>query len=248
MSLIDEALKRAQAAQNDPARGGLPAHAPLPLPDRSRAQSRQAVRTLFLVLLPAVLLAGVVAVLARRSDEAAQDRERAAAAAPTAPPTVHLPETEAPERDPAGSLAAPAPIDADLTWQAPSRAHRDPTPRDVFEEPVAAPRPPTRDPVSIVPVEAAAPMVASASPMIVQSEQPRRPAARGKPVVRETVLASGARIVLDGIVFSEESPAAVINGRVVSAGSFVDGVEVVRIRQDRVELKDGATIIVVLLK
>ena len=88
-----------------------------------------------------------------------------------------------------------------------------------------------------------------AGPSVTSIEEPRtRSPARGRSFVREGLLSSGGRIVLDGIVYSEDHPAAVINGRVVSTGSFVDGAEVLRIRPDRVELKDGSATIVVSLR
>ncbi|MBC8646555.1 MAG: hypothetical protein H7X85_05300 [Thermoanaerobaculia bacterium] len=93
------------------------------------------------------------------------------------------------------------------------------------------------------------PMVASGSPMIVRAEEARpAPPARGRSFVREGTTPSGARLTLDGIVYSDASPAAVVNGRVVSVGSFVEGCEVVRIRPDRVELEDRGSTIVLLLK
>ncbi len=56
-----------------------------------------------------------------------------------------------------------------------------------------------------------------------------------------------ARLELEGIVYAEGSPMALINGRVVAPGGYVEGYTVVRIERDRVELKgDDGTIILTL--
>ena len=48
---------------------------------------------------------------------------------------------------------------------------------------------------------------------------------------------------LQGILWDEKNPSAVINGRVVSVGSKIDGNLVVEIKQDRVTLNNGFDII-----
>jgi len=60
-------------------------------------------------------------------------------------------------------------------------------------------------------------------------------------------LAGGGKITLDGIVFSEVSPVAVLNGRVLPVGGFVEGYTVVQILPDRVELEaDGLRVLLTL--
>jgi len=57
-------------------------------------------------------------------------------------------------------------------------------------------------------------------------------------------LPGGAKITLDGIVFSDTTPVAVLNGRVVSPGGFIEGYTVSQIQPDRVELeRDGTRIL-----
>jgi hypothetical protein len=60
-------------------------------------------------------------------------------------------------------------------------------------------------------------------------------------------LPGGVKITLDGIVFSEESQVAVVNGRVLPVGGLVEGYEIVQILPDRVELeRDGARVVLTL--
>jgi len=60
-------------------------------------------------------------------------------------------------------------------------------------------------------------------------------------------LAGGGKITLDGIVFSEASPVAVLNGHVLPVGGFVEGYTVAKILPDRVELEaDGSRVLLTL--
>lgn len=56
-------------------------------------------------------------------------------------------------------------------------------------------------------------------------------------VLRNT--ASGAGLMLGGIMWDKENPMAIINGRIVKTGDNVGGNIVVDIRQDSVILNDG---------
>jgi hypothetical protein len=59
--------------------------------------------------------------------------------------------------------------------------------------------------------------------------------------VREAPLPGGGTLRLDGIAWSETTPAAVINGQIVGPGERVHGVRVVRVERDRVVVEiDGA--------
>lgn len=104
---------------------------------------------------------------------------------------------------------------------------------------------------------------ASASPEIVRRPAPSRtiipkpasrapaPPQRGAGGTRASSPAGGGpasasgKLELGGIVFSEGNPVALINGRVVSAGSYVDGYEVVRVEATSVELRaeDGKKVV-----
>jgi hypothetical protein len=50
-------------------------------------------------------------------------------------------------------------------------------------------------------------------------------------------LPGGGKITLDGIAYSETSPIAVVNGKIVAPGGYVEGFTVVKILPDRVELE-----------
>ena len=78
--------------------------------------------------------------------------------------------------------------------------------------------------------------------------RPHSPAnAQGRSYLGEMPLAGGGKITLDGIVFSETSPVAVLNGRVLPVGGFVEGYTIVKILPDRVELEaDGARVLLTL--
>jgi hypothetical protein len=67
------------------------------------------------------------------------------------------------------------------------------------------------------------------------AERQRPPAAAARTYVGSLVAPGGARIELGGIVFSE-SPVALLNGRVLSVGGFIEGLRIVAIEENRVEL------------
>jgi len=93
---------------------------------------------------------------------------------------------------------------------------------------------------------------ASASPRISGDERPRtaeptKPASRTR-TFAGTASLPGGKLELEGIVFSDANPTALINGRVVAPGSYVEGYTVVRIEPNRVELTDDRERIVLTLK
>jgi hypothetical protein len=93
---------------------------------------------------------------------------------------------------------------------------------------------------------------ASASPRVAGDERPPRqetpkPASRTRTFVGTAALVTG-KLELEGIVFSDTNPTALINGRVVAPGSYVEGYTVVRIEATRVELTDDRERIVLTLK
>ena len=235
MSLIDEALKRAasEAARRDAAKGVLPPFAPpLPLPDRRRP------------LWPVWAAAGVVLLAAgglllrRGSDRRAPEAPRAArpAARSTAPasPTG----TATPSRSPTAAAAARPPVSSGMS--------RSPSPGRTQVRAAAAVSPspsPVRElPQAVVTPAAALPLPdASGSPRVRSGARPTpaptRPRLPAQTFGREAALPGGGKLELGGIVFSAENPVALINGRVVGPGSFVDGFEVVRIEETQVELE-----------
>ena len=263
MSLIDDALKRAQSAQGasapEPGRGG---HTPLPLPDPHRGLRRRLGRNGALALIPVAVAAVVFLIVWWRPEKESPPRERSGLALPASALT---PTPEAVGATEETTPRLPADISMEVFVPPPAYESRETvakSPQGVEPAPAPAPAPapvqvtrdlapaPRETGVSVTRIEPPSPpMVASGSPMIVRAEEARpAPPARGRSFVREGTAPSGARLTLDGIVYSDTSPAAVVNGRVVSVGSFVEGCEVTRIRPDRVELEDRGATIVLLLK
>lgn len=232
-------------------------------------------RNALLALIPVAAAAAVLLIVWRPQEETRRSEPSALAlpAEATAKPAVRVTPEITPRRPPDISLEVfvpPPAADPRETFSKsppaeepaapPAAAAPPPAPAPVLRE-VSDPAP-RESGVSVTRIEPPGPpMVASGSPMIVRSEQalpfeepqPSQgarpsPPARARSYVGAATAPSGARLTLDGIVYSDENPAAVVNGRVVSVGSFVDGCEVVRIRPDRVELDDGGSRIVLLLK
>jgi hypothetical protein len=84
-------------------------------------------------------------------------------------------------------------------------------------------------------------------------------AARSSPAAESTVIApgdylrrvdfpDGSKLELGGIVYSETSPFAYLNGRLVGVGEFVEGRRIDRIERDRVHLSGDAGAITLRLK
>lgn len=221
MSLIDDALKRAQAAHQEERRKDAPAPpwTPAPLPDR-----RRGLRARPYVLAGAFLaVLGVGAFLALNRPPRTRDARIPAGPAPAASP-------RAPE-----SAASTLPdITSEVIVEPPPRAA---APAPSGAAPGLAPK--------VSPRAAAAATPAAAAPL---AERPARAARDAKTFVGEVPLPGGGKIELGGIVFSEENPTALINGRVLAAGAFVEGFEVTQIKPDRVELTGNGNTITVILK
>jgi hypothetical protein len=79
---------------------------------------------------------------------------------------------------------------------------------------------------------------------VVEVPAPRRERlVSGKTYAGSVALAEGARIELGGIVWSETTPRALLNDRILGVGAYVEGFTVVSIETERVELrKDDLTI------
>lgn len=60
--------------------------------------------------------------------------------------------------------------------------------------------------------------------------------------------ADGSKLELGGIVYSEASPFAYLNGRLVGVGEFVEGRRIDRIERDRVILSGDAGTVTIRLK
>lgn len=218
MSLIDEALKRAQAAHRDAAKEGTPtAWTPAPLPDRRRGFRGNVPYLLAGVFLIVLLAATTLFVIGRR-----ETPREAADPVPVEPAMT-----------PAASAGSPSDITSGVFVEPPPReAATEPRRTLPSREREAPPAPP-----AIVP-PAALPTPGRPSPGLAES----------RTYVAEAPLPGGGKIELGGIVFSEANPTALINGRVVAPGGFVEGFEVVRILPDRVELAGNGVTISIALK
>ena len=215
MSLIDDALKRAQEASR---RGGETERSrpwtPAPLPDAGLARRRAVLRGVLWTLagLAAAAALGLGGWLVwNAAAPEVQRTPRAAAAAPTAPQA--RAEVVVPTR---AEALAPTPLANAAASAAPTR-----------------PRP----------TRVAIPKTEDVSPLVVEVPPPPSILKDGQTYTGVVVLPDGSRIELGGIVWSEEEPRALLNERIVATDAYVGGFTVARIEENRVALvRDGMTI------
>ncbi|HEX7251598.1 MAG TPA: hypothetical protein VF376_01870 [Thermoanaerobaculia bacterium] len=237
MSLIDEALKRAQAMDRAaPERPS--AWTPTHLPDR-RPRTHRAVAIaaglLFLVLivfgvwrgLPKTAASVPVAAAAARPPVAAVPPADAAAIPPSETVVVAPPPRGI--SDPRSSVGVPSerPVTDRRTAKAPSSG-----PTEVERALPTKPVEETR----------AAPAKREA---IVRADDKL---ADGHQYTGEILLGDDQKIALDGIVYSDTNPVALINGMVIAPGQAVDGMTVAKIEPDRVVLEGRGVTVFLLLK
>jgi hypothetical protein len=220
VSLIDDALKRAQeeAARQDEAhrRASRPWIAPQPARARSRAGGIAALALSFLLA-----AAGSAWFLARRR-------------APV-PPKASVPAPRA--------VIVASPLSA-----APPSSRATPL------ESVEVPPPPSAHPVPETPksrrgapAEVPPPGAAEATPPTVRPTRAPPPLPDGKTFVRTVTPPGEDPIELDGIVFSETNPVAVIGGHLLGPGASIGSFEIVKIEENRVTLRGrGVTIFLTL--
>lgn len=229
MSLIDEALKRAQGIESvdEAIRRG----AAYPFMARNlqeRLRSRRALLLGFLAggVLASLVAGGIVFWLAARRAPAPAVRVDAARPAPSAS-AAPLPET---------IVSPPASIHpARPETSAPA------VPQIARTRPVAAAAPGAR------------PKPSASSPRAAAPAEPAPPASAlgivgGKAYPGEVALSDGRKLALDGIVYSETSPVAMINGRVLGVGGTVGEFAVAKIEADRVELRGQGIAFTLVLK
>jgi hypothetical protein len=227
MSLIDDALKRAEAA-GPASTGRAPAWTPTHLPERQTSSMRFAAP----LVIGLIALAGVAWVLTRRSAPVSRPVSHAAAKAPLeeVPPIVSAAESgriEGPD------VIVPPPV------MPPAAARSHPP----AEHAAARPRP---DESKIPSESAPEPHPAISGPL--PAPHPSKALANGKTYTGEVSLANGARIELDGIVFSESNPVALLNGHVVAPGGYVEGMTLSKVEPDRVELQGQGITVTLLLR
>lgn len=239
MSLIDEALKRAEleAARRDGLHRGTS-------PWIMEQPTKKRPRWIPLAVITAVLAiaAGGVLWLSRR---------------PAAIPASRI---QVPRGSPESKIQNPGSKTEMETVEVPPPPKSQPlrAPAVGKTEPKAekADSPPTRS--SSAAVEGSHPKSATSAPAHSSSPvEPRSggPATKPNPPARglvdgrtyagEAQLPEGGKIVLEGIVYSETNPVALINGKVLPPGGVVEEFSIVSIREDRIELrKQGLTIFI----
>lgn len=246
MSLVSEALKKAEreAAARDARAKGQPAPFEAPLqPYRSRRSG--GARTPIFAALGAAALLVALALLWWSGGREAPVKGAAPAASATAataaanvPPVAESAAAQPRSGDPAlpsPSLpptlpAAPPPATPSVSEPATTILATSPLPKTRLEAPPSPPG--ASEPAK---PKAPAPRVPSA-PTAVTTFGP------GDYLLRVD-FPDGSKLELGGIVYSETSPFAYLNGRLVGVGEFVEGRRIDRIERDRVILSgDGGTL------
>jgi hypothetical protein len=234
MSLIDDALKRAQAmdrAAEDRPSAWTPTH----LPDRRPGTHRA------IGIAAALLGALLLALWAWKSLPKRETPVRVAAVAAT----------------PAAPSQRAADIPAAETVEVP------PPPRGISQPRNSAAVAPARPLSDRPPAKAASPAPPQAERALPpkpaegpRTAPPKREAsvraedklADGRSYTGEILLGDDQKITLDGIVYSDENPVALINGMVIAPGQAVDGMTVAKIEPDRVVLEGRGVTVFLLLK
>jgi hypothetical protein len=221
MSLIDEALKRAEleAARRDGLRGGAYPWVPEHMPRRRRFWGRiaAAVVTLGAATVVVVWLSRPPVPVQGPKSKVQSSPSRPLETIDVAPPPVGLPSR--------GSARS-----NDATNAKTGKESRRPTPPfDTARARIA----PAREPDS------------TTTP---GESKVFRGLADGKTYIGEVNVPDGGKIELGGIVYSETNPVALINDKVLPPGGVVEEFTVVSIKPDRVELNGRGVTIFLTLK
>jgi hypothetical protein len=223
MSLIDEALKRAEleAARRDGLRGGAYPWVPEHMPRKRRGWGLIAA-----IVLPLAAIA-TAWLLWPRGETPVIQNPKSKIENPRGP----IPKLETVE-------VAPPPVGL------PSRVlARDKDAANAVGNESKRPTPPFDTArARIAPAQEPGPGSAAAE------SKPARGLSDGKIYAGEVTLPDGPKIALEGIVFSETNPVALINGKVLPPGGVVEEFTIVSIKPDRVELNGRGVTIVVTLK
>ena len=224
MSLIDEALKRAEleAARRDGLRSGAYPWVPEHMPRRRRGRGVFAAVVLFLAAI------GIGWFLwPRRGVPVLQNSKSEIQNPPASVPKLETVEVPPP---PVGLPSRVLPRDRVAASANVETESKRPTPPfDTARARIAAPREP-------------------GSSGAAADGKPARGLPDGKIYAGEVTLPDGPKIALEGIVFSETNPVALINGKVLPPGGVVEEFTIVSIKPDRVELNGRGVTIVVTLK
>ena len=223
MSLIDEALKRAEieAARRDGLKGGAYPWVPEQHTRRRRPWA---------VVAAVVITSGIVAVgvmwLSRRP-------------APVQGPKSKV--QSSPRQEVATVEVAPPP--RGLPSRAPAGDRETASSKGSGESKRPAPKPPA-DAAHL----RTAPPAEQRQAAATADGKAARGSADAKTYVGEVTVPDGAKIELGGIVFSETNPVALINGKVLGPGAVVEEFTIVSIQPDRVELRSRGITIFLALK
>ena len=241
MSLIDEALKRAElaAARRDGLRTGASPWAMESRPRRRRGW-------LLAALLVLLVAAGGGAFWLIRRSVPASEKPPAPAAGQSAlqPPNsqVDMKTVEVPPpppvvkpRDPGRQEAESKPAASADSSRPSARAAEPPSARTV---PAGSARSAPPAPESRPPAPAA----------VAAEGKSARGLANGRTYIGEVSIPDGGKIALEGIVYSEANPIALVNGKVLPPGAVVEEFTIVSIQPDRVELKGRGVTIFIALK
>jgi hypothetical protein len=264
MSLISDALKRArqEAARQDSLRQGLPYAVGMADPPVRRAPwiSLLAGLGAGCILAAAVFALAFFAGWGPFHKPAVETRTAEVPATAPVPVTPQPPVTEpaalpvappqaqerpaAPITPPPVSVAAPTPAPKP---EVPREPERRPAPQAVAPPPVVrrpAPEPTPATPTSSAPIAE----VERSAPAPVPAAPPQAPPAgdlgglvEGQVYSGEVPVPGGGSVKLNGIVFSQDHPIAVLDGRVMGPGESVQGFTVVAIESGRVKLQGHGT-------
>lgn len=267
MSLVSEALKKAEreAAARDARDKGQPVPFEAPLqPYRSRSGTSGGARTRLFAALGGAAALAALAVLAllwwSSRPEAPVNRDTAATSAPAGTSSADSPSGSgaAPVQEPAS--APPAAAHAPATPSLTALATAPPTPAQSatsFSEPTATHLATTPLPKTTLHAprtlpsdsEPAAPKLPSPPAAKAPARAPEPPTSFGPgDYLRRVDFPDGSKLELGGIVYSEASPFAYINGRLVGVGEFVEGRRIDRIERDKVVLSGDAGVLTLRLK
>ncbi|HKF43813.1 MAG TPA: hypothetical protein VKG01_11980 [Thermoanaerobaculia bacterium] len=228
MSLIDEALKRAEleAARRDGLRTGA---SPWVMESRTRRRRGWTIAALVFVL--AAAGAGAFWIRQRSTSESAKTAAPQAVAQSRTP----VPESKTDMRT--VEVAPPPPV----------ATPRDPSRRDVEARPAAKDSGASRR-VSPVTANPTAPAAEAKQAAVSADAKSPRGLANGRTYVGEVSVPDAGKITLEGIVWSETNPIALVNGKVLPPGAVVEEFTIVSIQPDRVELKGRGVTIYLALK
>ena len=234
MSLIDEALKRAEieAARRDGLRTGA---SPWVMESHARRNRWPIFAAAFLLL----AAAGAAVLWLARRPAAVEERKLAqqSATAPSKP--------EAPKRGTDLETVEVPPPPAAIKPKDPRYAD---APKTAAKAGSASPRPAAPGTAEKRPAPPAEQRAgSSASAPAAESRNPRG-LANGRTYVGEVAIPDGGKVTLEGIVWSETNPVALVNGRVLPPGGIVEEFTIASIQSDRIELKGRGITIFLALK